>query len=124
MLISIGGTIGKVGILKYPASSNQQITGIKFNDSVLPEYGCYWLKKSKAEIINRAAQATLPIINQKKIAEIEIAIPPLSEQRRIVSEIKAFQTKMDALKAAEAGQLSALDGLFPGVLEQAFRGEW
>lgn len=124
LLISIGGTIGKVGILKEPASSNQQITGIKFNDSVLPEYGCYWLKKSKAEIINRASQATLPIINQKKIAEIEIAIPSLSEQRRIVSEIKTFQTKMDALKAAQAGQLSALEGLFPGVLEKAFQGEW
>ncbi|MBX2891792.1 MAG: restriction endonuclease subunit S [Saprospiraceae bacterium] len=124
LLISIGGTIGKVGILKEPASSNQQITGIKFNESVLPEYGCYWLKKSKAEIINRAAQATLPIINQKKIAEIEIAIPPLSEQRRIVAEIQAFQTKMAQLKAAQAGQLAGLEGLFPAVLEKAFRGEW
>jgi hypothetical protein len=31
---------------------------------------------------------------------------------------------MDALKSAQAEQLSALEGLFPGVLEQAFRGEW
>jgi len=30
----------------------------------------------------------------------------------------------DYAKAAQAGQLSALEGLFPGVLEQAFRGEW
>lgn len=31
---------------------------------------------------------------------------------------------MEALKAAQGGQLSALEGLFPGVLERAFRGEW
>ncbi|GEM_PF-1063032 len=68
-----------------------------------------------------AARANLSMGN---ISNFQIPLPDLFEQRRIVSEIKAFQTKMEALKAAQAGQLSALEGLFPGVLEQAFRGEW
>jgi type I restriction enzyme, S subunit len=124
LLISIGGTIGKVGILKEAASSNQQITGIKFDESVLPEFGYYWLKKCKPEILKRAGQATLPIINQKKIGEIEIVLPDLTEQRHIVAEVQAFQTKMEQLKAAQSGQLAELEGLFPAVLERAFRGEW
>ena len=31
---------------------------------------------------------------------------------------------MEQLKAAQAGQLAGLEGLFPAVLERAFRGEW
>jgi len=58
------------------------------------------------------------------LAEIVLKVPNLSEQRRIITEIQAFQSKMVALKAAQAGQLAALEGLFPGVLEKAFRGEW
>lgn len=123
LLISIG-TIGKVGILKEAASSNQQITGIKFDESVLPEFGYYWLKKCKLEILKRAGKATLPIINQKKIGEIEIVLPDLPTQRRIVAEIQTFQTKMEQLKAAQAEQLAGLERLFPAVLERAFRGEW
>jgi restriction endonuclease S subunit len=55
-----------------------------------------------------------------RFANIEIPIPPLSEQKRVVEILE----KIDALQEIQAGQLSALEGLFPGVLEQAFRGEW
>jgi restriction endonuclease S subunit len=59
-------------------------------------------------------------LKMDRFANIEIPIPPLSEQKRVVEILE----KIDALQEIQAGQLSALEGLFPGVLEQAFRGEW
>lgn len=38
LFIGIGATLGKVGILKNEATSNQQITGIRFKENILPEF--------------------------------------------------------------------------------------
>lgn len=90
------------------------------------EYLMYWLSQPKVQgIINEEQKgATRQGFTKAQIEKFQIPVPPLPEQRRIVSEIKAFQTKMDALNAAQVGQLEALEALFPGVLEKAFRGEW
>jgi len=55
-----------------------------------------------------------------RFAKIEIPLPPLFEQKRMIDILE----KIDTLQEIKAEQLSALEGLFPGVLEQAFRGEW
>jgi restriction endonuclease S subunit len=67
------------------------------------------------QVFGKINQAAQPNIGKAEMEKTKIPLPPIAEQRRIVSEIQAFQTKMDALKAAQAGQLSALEGLFPGV---------
>lgn len=59
-------------------------------------------------------------LKMDRFAKIEIPLPPLSEQKRMIDILE----KIDTLQEIKAEQLSALDGLFPGVLEQAFRGEW
>jgi type I restriction enzyme S subunit len=59
-------------------------------------------------------------LKMERFSNIEIPIPPLAEQKRVVEILE----KMETLKSVKAGQLSALEGLFPGVLERAFRGDW
>lgn len=59
-------------------------------------------------------------LNTKIILNTLVPIPDPELQK----EFLQLQTKMEALKAAQVGQLAALEGLFPGVLEKAFRGEW
>jgi hypothetical protein len=46
MVVTIGATIGKVSSIDRPASCNQQITVIEFdNRKVVPRFGCYQLKR-------------------------------------------------------------------------------
>lgn len=59
-------------------------------------------------------------LNTKVILNTLVPVPDLKLQKKFLQ----LQTKMEALKAAQAEQLSALEGLFPAVLERAFRGEW
>lgn len=59
-------------------------------------------------------------LKMDRFAKIEIPLPPLSEQKRMIDILE----KIDTLQEIKAEQLSELEGLFPGVLEQAFRGEW
>jgi len=97
LLVAIGGSLGKVALTHERCSANQQITGIKFCHDVLPEYGFWWMRGLGKALMAAAPHATLPIINQERIGEFEISIPPLAEQRRIVAELDALQEEVDAL---------------------------
>jgi len=52
-----------------------------------------------------------------------VPVPPLSEQRRIVSELDALQAEVDALKRLQAETAAELDALLPAILDRAFKGE-
>jgi type I restriction enzyme S subunit len=96
---------------------------VKFAAEILPEYGFWWMRSLYNELREAAPQATLPIINQRRIGEFKIAIPPLSEQRRIVAYLDDLQVKVDALERLQAETAAELDALLPSVLDKAFKGE-
>ncbi len=123
LLVAIGASLGKVGLAQMRCSSNQQITGVKFSPEILPEYGFWWMRRLYNDLRAAAPQATLPIINQRRIGEFEIAIPPFDVQRRIVAHLDDLQTKVDALKGLQAETAVELDALLPSVLDKAFKGE-
>lgn len=123
LLVAIGASLGKVGLAQMRCSSNQQITGVKFSPEILPEYGFWWMRRLYKDLRAAAPQATLPIINQRRIGEFEIAIPPIGVQRRIVAYLDDLQTKVDALKQLQAETAAELDALLPSVLDKAFKGE-
>lgn len=58
-----------------------------------------------------------------RIKAIEVPLPPLPEQRRIVTYLDDLQAKVDALKKLQAETAAELDALLPSVLDKAFRGE-
>lgn len=123
LLVAIGASLGKVGLTHALCSSNQQITGIKFSPEVLPEYGFWWIRGLYNELRTAAPQATLPIINQRCIGEFKIAVPPLSEQRRIVDYMDNVQAKVYSVKRLHAETAAELDALLPSILDKAFKGE-
>lgn len=87
-LVSIGATLGKVGLSKTKASANQQINVIIFDKSLLnPFYGYYFLVSNKEMIKLEADYTTLPILNQTKTKSLTIAYPNLKEQYKIVQYI-------------------------------------
>jgi type I restriction enzyme S subunit len=62
-------------------------------------------------------------ISQAILLATPVAYPPLHEQRRIVAELDALQTKVDALKKLQAETAAELDALLPSILDKAFKGE-
>ena len=123
LLVAIGGSLGKVGLACERCSANQQITGIKFFDDILPEYGFWWVRRLGKELMAAAPRATLPIINQARIGALEISFPSLPEQRRIVAELDALQAEVNELKRLQAESAAELDALLPSILDRAFQGE-
>ena len=65
----------------------------------------------------------LPRLRSALLQGIQIPLPPLPEQRRIVAELDALQAEVDALKRLQAETAAELDALLPAILDRAFKGE-
>jgi type I restriction enzyme S subunit len=65
----------------------------------------------------------LPCLRSGLLEKIEIPLPPLDEQRRIVSYLGGLQAKAEAIRATQAETQKELDALMPSVLARAFAGE-
>lgn len=88
LLITAIGDIGRLGILKKEASSNQQITGILFKEEMLPEYAYFSLMAINNIICEKSSSTTLSILNQKKILAIELKAPNIEIQGEFVRFLK------------------------------------
>ena len=97
------------------------------NAEVEPHWLDYAMKSpALREQIERGATGTSPTMkNISKQKVMELLLPPhtQSEQRRIVAELDALQTEVDALKGLQAETAAELDALLPAILDKAFRGE-
>ncbi len=67
--------------------------------------------------------STMPKISQPKLAAMPVNIPPLPEQRRIITYLNDLQAKVDLLKRLQAETQKELNALIPSILDKAFKGE-
>ncbi len=74
------------------------------------------------ELVEKSAHDTRKFQTDKLIGA-NIIVPPLPEQRRIVAELDALQSQVDALKRLQAETSTELDALLPAILDRAFKGE-
>lgn len=96
------GTIGKVGYLMYEGATNQQINCTipsKVVDSVFLFYLCASPLFSD-KLNSESSAVTISIVNKSKIEAISVPLPPLAEQKRIVSKIEEIFAQLEAIETA------------------------
>ena len=107
VLISCIGTIGKIGILKQVACSNQQINAIIPNRTIDSYYLAYNIAVNKNKLESMANAPVVPIINKTSFSLFKIAIPPLSLQQSFAQKIEVIEKQKEVVKN-EIAQLQAL----------------
>ena len=91
--------IGKSSILSVPMATNQAICGLFPNSFLFTDYIYYAIQRNKSILQASAAGGAQQNINQKIVNELIIPLPPLSEQRRIVTKLEELLQEIDKLKA-------------------------
>jgi len=81
----------------------------------------YYLLSKNDSLSNKAQGAAQKGIYLKQLSNIEIAIPPLSEQQRIVKRLDAAFAQIDELKAKATRQLFGARHLFIEVLAECMK---
>lgn len=67
--------------------------------------------------------ATRPGFNTTLLSRVELPLPPIPEQRRIVAYVDSLQAKIDELKRLQTDSAEKLDALLPAILDRAFKGQ-
>ena len=107
-VVGIGATLGKVGIIEAPASANQQINAMIPRGNVEPHFLAHVLWMLGDVMAAMANSATLPILNQQRMGEIRVPIPPVSEQRTIVSAVASEAKRIESVWVAAEHTISLL----------------
>jgi type I restriction enzyme S subunit len=128
LLVTTGATAGKVAIAGVDLAINQQITAIIPTKEVYHIFLFYALKRVKSELLSLGGTTTFKHINQKKLTKLLIPLPPLEEQKRIVSRLEqlvnrakeAKRLRKQAREEAEKIMQAALNKVFSRVEEEGW----
>jgi len=114
VLISIFATIGRTAILGIEAATNQAIAGVIPRDKTRldPDYLRYYLDSMHGKLNREARGVAQPNINQGILKALEIPLPPLAEQRRIVDLLSRAEGIINLRKEAEKKATELIPALF------------
>lgn len=114
VLISIFATIGRTAVLGIEAATNQAIAGVVPKDvnQLDPFYLRYFLD-SQHEELNRAARGVAqPNINQGILKALDVPVPNIAEQRRIVDILSRAEGIVQLRREAEKKASEIIPALF------------
>ena len=97
LIAMYGATVGKLGILTFPATTNQACCAYSKLFQIEKLYLFYFLMAERNNFKFRAEGGAQPNISKNKIINTFIPLPPLSEQTRIVDKIEQSFAHIDAL---------------------------
>ena len=92
-------------------------------DNVEPHFLAYVLWMLGDLMAAMANSATLPILNQQRMGEIRVPIPPVSEQRTIVSAVASEAKRIESVWVAAEHTISLLKERRSALIAEAVTGQ-
>jgi len=117
LLAMYGATVGRLGILGTPATTNQAICHI-IPDPKIADV-CYLFHLLRAQVPNivaRGVGGAQPNISQGIVKDLRIPLPPLEEQKRIADILD----RAEALRAKRRAALAQLNELTQAIFIEMF----
>jgi len=126
ILVSINGTIGNVGhyndepVILGKSACYFNLIDVKLKEYVtLLMYTDFFLQYAK----ENATGSTIKNVSLAVMNSFVFPLPPLSEQKRIVTEIERWFTLIDELESNEGDLLKAIDKAKSKILDLAIHGK-
>ena len=88
LIAMYGATIGKLGILKIEATTNQACCACVPYNGIYNKYLFYYLMSQKKDFTEKAEGGAQPNISREKLVVHLLPLPPYEEQKRIVAAIE------------------------------------
>ena len=120
ILLSVRAPVGPTNLAPCKVCIGRGLTAIRPSEVLLTRYVLLFFRYFEAQLASKGTGTTFKAITQDVVKNLEIPIPPLPEQERIVSRIEELFSQLDAgvetLKKTKA-QLSVYR---QAVLKEAF----
>ncbi len=97
LIAMYGATVGRIGWLTRPMATNQAACALVVDtEKATAKYIYYALFQRRSDLINLAIGAAQQNLNLTTIKNFEIALPPLSKQKRIANILGSLDEKIEA----------------------------
>ena len=123
LIAMYGATIGKLGILTFPATTNQACCACAPLDGIEELYLFYFLMSQRAIFIKRAEGGAQSNISKEKIISTLIPIPPSIEQKQIIEKIESYELFLLTLNNSKIKLEEAICLCKSKILDLAIRGK-
>ncbi|MBN1663991.1 MAG: restriction endonuclease subunit S [Deltaproteobacteria bacterium] len=123
VLFTSRAPIGYCVLAANEISTNQGFKSLVLKGGINPKYIRYYLLASKQYAESLASGSTFKELSGNRIANLEIPIPPLNEQKRIVTRIEELQARSRRTREALETIPHLIDQLRQSILSSAFRGD-
>jgi type I restriction enzyme S subunit len=123
LIVSIGATLGKIGLSEDDCCCNQQINAVRIRQPNSSYYFCHLLTVLAKFMMASANQATLPIFNQTQARNLPVLAPPPEEQATIVAWLDGQLTRMARTADLVARQLTKLHEYRQSLITAAVTGQ-
>ncbi|MCT7443985.1 restriction endonuclease subunit S [Aliarcobacter cryaerophilus] len=119
-----GGAIltNKKRIMERDASYDSNIMGLKADNKILSDEFLFVYLDS-INLCDFVDTSTIPQINNKHIDMMNISLPPLKTQQKVVSYLDEISNKMEKIKNLQKKKMQSLKALKASILDKAFKGE-
>ena len=131
ILVSKDGTIGKIGYITSLDTPTTVASGIFVIRNLNPElidtrfiYNFLCSKRFKDFITMRTEGSVIPHLYQKDFVELDFTLPPIDEQRRIVSILDTISSKIDLNKAINNNLEQQAQALYAEMFQSEDNEQW
>ena len=123
LIAMYGATIGKLGILTFPATTNQACSACIEYYAVIQSYLFYFLLSQRTTFISKGGGGAQPNISKEIIVNTTIPLPPLAEQQRIVTEIQRCFALINQIEQRKVDLQTTIKQLKNRTLDLAIHGK-
>lgn len=123
LCITIAANIGDAAILSYDCCFPDSVVGFTPGEKCLNKYMYFYLQEIKAELEYIAPATAQKNLNLKLLGKVEIKVPSLKEQEKIVEILEKQINDQENIVEKAENVIETIDVMNKSILAKAFRGE-
>ena len=120
LLIGTRTRVGNCSIAKQKMGASQDITRARFKVPVVPEYFCWFFRNIASFIAFYSQGTSIQGITRNVLNSIEIPVPSLNEQRRIVARIEELTRRAEEARQLRREALEEIDKSLAATVDAVF----
>ena len=111
-------------VLACNGTINQDMKALIPNGGLDSDYLCAWFWAYNAELLARVERSSHDTrkLETSKLLSVEVPVPSLAVQRRIVTELDSLSALAATMSRAQVQVSRELNALLPAILDRAFSG--